>query len=351
MKMRTLLSAGFILFLIVGAGCTASPGTVDEPIDAASTQIVLPTLTATETPQTGQVPVTGHLMVPAESVPAPIKIADDVTSTEAGAPYGDSYKLNRFERPFLQDMTYVADLDISKFSLSEDQDWNYVSIRIVGSDPNNAMGIDFGAEIDLNADGFGDYIIWTQPPYTTEWSTKTVQVYQDANQDTAGTSATKSDSALDGNGYDTLVFDGSAADNSDPDLAWVRLHPDLPGLIQIAFKKSLIGPAFLLGVVSDAGLKDVSKYDYADHIIETDAGSPVKSNKHYPLGSLYTVDNTCWDAIGFQTTGYEPKLCPPILQPVSTKDKSKDGAGPASACNPPPDCGGGPYDPNTCQCQ
>ena len=357
MKTQKFLTASMVLFLAVSFACVSPTVAVDVPTKNVSTQdtptlVVLPTLTATDVTATEVVPATGHLMKPSDAVPGPIKTMDDVVSSATGAPYGDSYKLNRFERPFLQDMTYVADLDISRFSLSEDQDWNYVSIRIVGSDPNNAMGIDFGAEIDLNADGFGEYIIWTQPPYTTEWSTKTVQVYQDANHDTAGTSATQSDSDLDGNGYDTLVFDGSAADNRDPDLAWVRLNPDLPGLIQIAVKKSLVGQAFLLGVVSDAGLKDVSKYDYADHVAEADAGSPVKSNKHFPLGSLYTVDNTCWDAIGIPTTGYEPKLCPPILQPVSTKDKSDNGSGgPALACNPPPDCGGGPYDPNTCQCQ
>ena len=351
MKFHLMLTTSIVLILAVGSACTASPAVGNVSTEPASTPVILPTLTATEATQAELIPVTDNLMRPAENVPAPIKIADDVISSGASAPYGDSYKLNRFERPFLQDMTYVADMDISKFSLSQDQDWYYASIRMAGSDPNNALGIDFGVEIDLDADGFGDYMIWTHPPYTTEWSTGTVQVYQDSNHDTGGVSALQSDSAQDGNGYETLVFDGSTGENKDPDLAWVRLNPDFPGLIQIAFKKSVIGPAFLMGVVSDAGLKDMSKYDYADHIPETDAGSPVKGNKHFPLGSLYTVDNTCWDAFGISTTGYEPKLCPPILQPVSTKDKSDNGSESANACNPTPNCGGGPYDPNTCQCQ
>jgi len=356
MNIYKFLTVGLALFLAVGTACTASPGTqgastgMDESTEQPSTTVILPTLTPTDVTPTEFVQEIGHLKKPSEVVPAPIKIVDDVKSSEGNAPYGDSYKLNRFERPFLQDMSYVAAMDISKFSLSEDQDWYYVSIRLAGSVTNNAMGIDYGAEIDLNADGFGDYLVWTQPPYTTQWSTGTVEIFKDSNHDTAGTSALQADAISDGNGYDTLVFDGSRAENSDPDLAWVRLNADVPGLVQIAYKKSLTGPGFLIGVVSDAGLKDPSKYDYADHITEADAGSPVKSNKHFPLGSLFAVDNTCWEAFGIQTTGYEPKLCQPILQPVNPKQDNNDSDQP-SGCNPPPDCGGGPYDPNSCQCQ
>jgi hypothetical protein len=352
MKTQLRLITGIVLLLAVGIACAAPAGGVDVPTNEAPTALVLPTLTATDSSVTALVPMTGHLMKPVQNVPSPIKIVDDVDSSGTGqegrAPYGDSYKLNRFERPFLQDMTYVADLDIYRFSLSEDADWYYVSLRVAGSDPNNAMGINYGAEIDLDADGSGDYMIWTHPPYTTEWSTGTVQVYQDSNRDTGGPSSLQADAASDGNGYDTPVFDGSAADNTDPDLAWVRLNQDIPGLVQIAFKKTLTGPAFLVGVVSDAGLRDVSKYDYADHVTEADAGSPVKNNKYFPLKSLYAVDNTCLEAIGIATTGYEPKLCQPILQPVN-KEKSNDGD--SSACNPPPDCGGGPYNPDSCQCE
>jgi hypothetical protein len=291
-------------------------------------------------------------MKPLDAVPVPVKTVDDVISLGDGAPYGDSYPLNRFERPFLQDMTYVADLDITRFSISQDQDWYYVSLHLAGSDPNNAREIHYAAEIDLNANGAGDYLIWTRPPYTTEWSTSSVRVFQDSNGDTAGQSAIEADVNSNGNGYDSLVFDGSGTENADPDLAWVRLSPDQPGLVQIAFKQSLTGPAFLLGVVSDAGLKDVSRYDYADHIAEAEAGSPVRNNIFFPLGSLYGVDNTCLEAIGIQTTGYEPKLCQPILLPVNTKEPEPETVPtPILACNPPPDCGGGPYNPETCQCE
>jgi hypothetical protein len=115
-------------------------------------------------------------------------------------------------------------------------------------------------------------------------------------------------------------------------------------MIQFAFKKSWVGASFMFGVVADAGLKDVSMYDYMDRFIPAEAGSPVRGKEEYPLGSLYAVDNTCWEAYGFTATGYEPKICPPILQPVNKPDNQPSG------CNPPPDCGGGPYDPNSCIC-
>jgi hypothetical protein len=301
-------------------------------------------------------------MEPAETIPAPAKWIDDVESSGTGpegrAPYGDSYKLNRFERPFLEDMTYVADIDIKKFGLSEDADWYYISMQLVGQDPNNALGVDYGAEIDLNADGFGDYLLWTHPPYTARWDTGTVQIFKDSDLDSAGQSATRSDAVFDGNGYDTSVFDGSAQNNTDPDLAWVRMSEGQSMIIQMALKKSFTGPSFMLGVVSDGGLRDVSKFDYADHFTEGEAGSSVKSNQYYPLGSVYAVDNTCWEAYGIQTTGYEPKLCQPILQPVTPSPGNDDSlGGSSSSCSQPPDCNGpdeegsGNYNSDTCSCE
>jgi hypothetical protein len=335
--------------LVLGVACSLSSLASAPPAE-------LPATAAPTSPPVQTTSVPDHLMEPAESVPVPAKWIDDVESSGTGpegrAPYGDSYKLNRFERPFSRDMTYVADLDIKKFGLSEDTDWYYVSMQLIGQDPNNTVEIDYGAEIDLNADGFGDYIVWAHPPYTANWDTSMVQIFKDSNGDSAGQSATRSDAVFDGNGYDTLVFDGSAQNNADPDLAWVRMSEEQTTVIQIAFKKSLTGPKFMLGVVADGGLKDVSKFDYADHFTEADAGSSVKNNRYYPLGAVYAMDNTCWEAYGFKTTGYEPKLCQPILQPVPTSS----GGGSDSACSQPPDCNGdepgsGNYNPDTCSCE
>src|SRR6266511_3218348 len=256
------------------------------------------------------IPVTGHSMKPADTAPAPGKVTYDVKSTVTAASYGDSYKINRFERPFLKDMTYVADLDIVTFNVSEDADWYYISIGLNGKDPNNSLGINYGAEIDLDADGFGDYILWAHPPYTTQWDTKSMQVFTDSDHDSAGLSSRRSDAGHDANGYETLVFDGSDLQTADPDLAWVRMIGGQGATVQFAFKKSLTGTVFMLGVVADAGLKDISKFDYNDYFKEAEAGSSVRNNPYFPVGSLYAVDNTFWEAYGIQTPGSEPKFCP-----------------------------------------
>jgi hypothetical protein len=240
------------------------------------------------------------------------------TAAEKRAPYGDSYDINRLERPFLQDMTYVPDLDIETFSLGLDNDFYYVSIDLIGADPNNSIGIQYGVELDLNADGFGDYIVLARQPFTTDWTTNQVQVYADNNHDTAGLSGDKSDAPITTDGYDKLIYDGSSATNTDPDLAWVRINYSDDANVQFAFKRSWAGSSFMYGVIADAGLKDVGKLDFVDRFKEAEAGSPVKDKKYYPLGALYAVDNTCREVFGFKPDGYEPMICPKD-QPNPTK--------------------------------
>lgn len=269
------------------------------------------TISATAPPPTELVVIT-HIISPS-SQSASGRVVYDVDSSGTGpekrAPYGDSYDINRLERPFLKDMTYVPDLDIFSFTVSEDTDWFYVTIKLIGKDPNNSMGIDFGVELDTDHDGFGDYIIVAHPPYTTTWDTANVEIFEDRNHDTAGLSAEKSDAPLTTDGYETQIFHGGAGD-SDTDMAWVRMGGGAGDTIEFAFKKSWSGVVFLLGVLSDSGLKDVTKLDYVDRFQEAEAGSPVRDKKYYPLGALYAVDNTCQEAFGFKPTGYEPKLCP-----------------------------------------
>jgi len=253
-----------------------------------------------------------HILFPSTS-PSTGGVIYDVfskdTAPEKRAPYGDSYDINRFERPFMQDMTYVSDMDIVTFSLSDDGNWYYISIELISANPNNSIGINYGVEIDDDADGFGDTIIWAEPPYTDEWTNSNVQVFEDTNHDTGGLSGELSDAPLTTtNGYDKLVFDRGLGD--DPDLAWVRINAGSKATVQFAFKKSLAEGGFMLGVLADAYMKDVMKLDYNDRFTAEVAGSPVRSNKNYPLGELFLFDNTCREAFGFKPNGYEPQLCP-----------------------------------------
>jgi hypothetical protein len=288
--------------------------------EAASATAVVRTETATPAPETPTAAVV-HAMHPADLVATGQPVYDvesDSTAPEKRAPYGDSYDINRLERPFLQGMTYVPNLDISTFNVGEDADWFYVSISLVGSDPNDKLGINYAVELDRNHDGFGDYLIWAHPPYPPAWDTSAVQIFQDTNHDTGGLSAEKSDADLAGDGYDTQIFNGGVGD-ADPDLAWVRANSGVRALVQFAFKKSWSGSVFMLGVMADAGLKDPKKLDYVDRFTLADAGSPIRGNSSYPLKALYAVENVCREHFGFKSTGEEPQLCPSTASPATKK--------------------------------
>jgi hypothetical protein len=306
----------------VATNQTAEPvlaTTTDMPVVSASaTQADAATATVAPSP-TLELPTptitVSHSLVPSTII-KPGKFINDVvsvdTAAEKRAPYGDSYQINRFERPFMQDMTYVADLDIVSFNLAYDEKFFYVSIELVGTDPNNDLGINYGVELDTNADGFGDMIIIAHPPYNVDWSTDNVQIVQDTNRDTGGLSAEKAEAPLPGDGYDEVIFDGGRGPNdTDPDLAWVRVNAGNKATVQFAFKRSFAGPRFMYGVIADGGLKSVADMDYVDRFTEEEAGSPVKSDKYYPLKALYGVDNVCREVFGFTGTQQEPQRCSP----------------------------------------
>jgi hypothetical protein len=293
------------------SAATDAPAASIEPVTEIaeiSTETPVPTIPAA-TPTI----VISHSLVPSTSIDkAKLTINDVVsvdTAPEKRAPYGDSYKSNLFERPFMEDMAYLADIDIVSYSLAYDEKFFYVSIELVGANPNNEIGIDYGVEMDINADGFGDYIIIARPPYSVKWTTDHVQIVQDTNRDTAGLSAERSDAPLPGDGYDTVVFDGGLPDSEDPDIAWVRVNAGKEATVQFAFKRSFFGEQFMFGVLADAGIRSIEDLDYADRHTEEQAGSPEKSEKDYPLKALYGVDTVCRAAYGFVGTGDEPRRC------------------------------------------
>jgi hypothetical protein len=322
MKKSTRMLVLLVMLALLVQACNV-PGRSQsaEPAEPAPSPIVEPSTVAPPTESSS----IQHYLIPTsglDSKPYPDVVSSD-TAPEKRAPYGDSYDLNRLERPFTQDMTYIPDLDITLFSLSEDDEFYYVSIGLVGNDPNNPIGINYAVELDINRDGFGDFIIVASPPYSNDWSAQNIKVYSDTNTNTAGESATKSDAPFESDGYDELIHDLAAGVGGDPDLAWVRIDAGPLAKVQFAFKKYLAGSAFMYGVLADAGLKDVSKLDYVDHFSEREAGSPIRRNSYYPLQALYAIDNTCFQAFGFNPTGFEPKLCPEIVQPLPVVDRER----------------------------
>jgi len=355
MNRRTVGSIlpAFMIMLMAVLACTigkAAPGSQPPatpiPPTPQAVEIKISPTAAEEEPTLAPftpTPPVAHQMTPAAEAVIGQMIYDvesDVTASDKRAPYGDSYNINRLERPFRQDMTYVANLDLSTYMVGMDSDWVYVSISLVGDDPNDQLGIDYGVELDIDHDGFGDYIIWAQAPYPRDWDTAPIKIYQDTNHDTGGLSAEKSDAPLDGNGYDKAIFNGGAGD-TDPDMAWIRANNSVQGSVQFAFKRSWSGSVFMLGVLADAGWKNPGKLDYVDRIKLEDAGSPVRDNQYYPLKDLYLVDNVCREAFGFKATGYEPQLCPREEATQAPHRTPRPGITP-SACQPPPDnCAGG----------
>jgi hypothetical protein len=329
MKKNNSIIAFSLILIFVMLACNM-PGTTlnqtAEPVSVTATEemamvsasatpadLSTATMSPSPTPELPTPTITvAHALIPSTIV-KPGKLINDVvsvdTAAEKRAPYGDSYNINRFERPFMQDMTYVPDLDIVSFNLAYDEKFFYVSIQLLGTDPNNEVGIDYGVELDTNADGFGDMIIIARPPYTVNWSTDNVQIVQDTNRDTGGLSAEKSDSPLPGDGYDEVIFDGGRGANDDPDLAWVRVNAGPKATVQFAFKKTWIGDRFMYGVIADGGLRSIADLDYVDRFTEEEAGSPVKNEKFYPLKALYGVDNVCREAFGFVGTKEEPQRC------------------------------------------
>jgi hypothetical protein len=326
-KNSFIFTFSFILIFVILA-CnlpTLNQGTDPSPAPATDTPVVSVSVTpadlapATQSPSpTPDLPTPTievlHSLIPSTIV-KPGKLIQDVVSVDTAAqkraPYGDSYDINRFERPFMQDMTYVADLDIVSFNLAYDEKFFYVSIELVGTDPNNEMGINYGVELDINGDGFGDMIVIAYPPYSVDWSTDNVQIVEDTNRDTGGLSAEKAEAPLPGDGYDEVIFDGGRGEGDDPDLAWVRVNAGSKATVQFAFKKSFAGTKFMYGVIADGGVKSIADLDYVDRFTEEEAGSPVRDQQGYPLKALYGVDNVCREVFGFTGTQQEPQRCTP----------------------------------------
>ncbi len=187
----------------------------------------------------------------------------------------------------------------------------------------------YGVEIDYDADGRGDFLLWATPPFNKDWSTQNLKVYRDVNHDVGGNRPDQADGKS-GNGYDKLIFDAGVGDDSD--LAWVRIDPADENFIQFAFKQTLIpgNPAngFEAAIWADASnLKNPAKFAYNDLMPIATAGSSLKSDANYPIKELYAVDSTCYVIFG-KSLGYAPLLCPITEEKVKRPPRDKPGVPP-----------------------
>jgi hypothetical protein len=240
------------------------------------------------------------------------------TAAENRAPGGDNFSKNIYERPFTAaEMVFRPDIDINKAEVSSDNNFIYLSLYLHGTNPegNNLKG-NYGVELDTDYDGRGNYLILVSDPSGTEWKMENVTAYQDTGKKVGGAHPMSADSPSGYVGYDQTIF--SLTNLSDPDAAWGRVSPKGSSIVEVAFKRSLIGGSgqFLWSVWADDGVKDPGKYDYNDHFTLSEAGSPYK-DANYPLKSMALVDSTCREVFNFTPTGDIPGLCalPPTITP------------------------------------
>jgi len=313
-RVRFLLSLGMIAILatsgcglpIPGAGGGGAPP--DEP---AAT---LPPAQPTTPPTSTAIP---HLMTPGASSDAVANAHDNEESEifeERNVRAGDEFRINRFERPFTADtMDYLPQIDIVGMSMTQDDNWYYVQIKLVGTDPatGELSGL-YGVEFDLNADGKTEVLFLAQGPVGSDWTAEGVKMYADLNGDIGGTSS-RPDDIYSGDGYETLVYDSGQVlapdQGDDPDIGWVRGSTST-NVVEIALKKSVLKdyPTWMWNPLASAYPLDPKQFYFNDTFTQERAGSPTKG-EFYPLKELAGFDNTCRVPANFDAEGDEPMGC------------------------------------------
>lgn len=236
------------------------------------------------------------------------------TADEKRAPSGDRFTFNRFERPFnAQTMdVYYPHLDILETSVFLDETWVFTAIKVKGQSEQGNLSGKYAVELDLNLDGGGEWFVMVEAPSSTEWTVDGVEVWFDENEDVGGSSTMFTDKTPStGNGYETRVFAQGVGD--DPDLAWARVSPADPLVVQFAIKKSFLSGDESFMVNGWAGTNDLDPtlFDLSDKYTHDQAGtSLVELPIFYPIKELSELDNACRMPIGFHPTGNEPGLCP-----------------------------------------
>ena len=242
--------------------------------------------------------------------------ADDANSsslaTAKNVSAGDSFVQGLYERPFNANTMdkYFPYMDIVHIKGYMDDTWGYLEIALAGTDKNGKLPAQYAAELDTNKDGRGDYLIRASNPSTASWSNQNVQAWQDTNGDVGGAAAMDADNNPGGgDGYETLVF--NQGKGNTPNGAWVRISPNDPMTVQIAFKLSMVGSPSSFAMGAWAGAKiDPAKFDFNDRMTHTQAGDPNQGYPQvYPIKALAEIDNTCRLAIGFVPTSIVPGLC------------------------------------------
>ncbi|MBN1266455.1 MAG: hypothetical protein JXA25_13245 [Anaerolineales bacterium] len=349
-KRRVLIISLLVLGILAsacGGGTTGGAGSADavqadtdiQEVDAVSAAAVEEEPAAEDTSEGSEesesaeeIPVTGaeiqHQVFPDTFMLASLqRVIDCNTGRRAAneadpivAPECDQWDLNRYERPLDNGDGYMAAVDILTTELGQDEDWLYAQISFfkLGEDAPVLNG-SYALEIDLNLDARGDLIVLVNNPAAMEpgeWGVAGVQVWQDTNEDIGAQTAVLPDGGTAGDGFETLLFD--AGKGEDPDLAWARVNPENPNVVELSFKKSLLGGQGVFAWWSWASAEpfDLAAFDYDDT---------------YGEDGLTGLDNTCAWMFG-QAPIEMPNICHAIVVP--TAEPGRRGGG--DSCSPPP---------------
>jgi len=242
----------------------------------------------------------------------------------------DSWQINRYERPFNKESQdiFFPDLDILSGELGSDGTWFYFRMTIFDNNQISAeLDGTYAIEIDLDMDGRGDVLVLAHAPgeeAAQDWTRQGVQFWGDDNNDVGNEIPLVPDPPNSGNGYDTLAFDSGQGD--DQSLAWVRVHPGKPAILELAFKTSaiLFDPYFKWLAWTDEGVDDRAGSDYHDTFDHPVAGDPIQGQTYFPSESINELDTTCSVIWGAPQTD-DADLCvndssvpPPTLEPSTT---------------------------------
>ena len=134
----------FIIVMLLAASLACNmPGTAprnEPPVYSQPEPLVFEEPASSEVPTAVPAPIITHVNFPGTSVSLGQVVYDvesSGTAPEKRAPYGDNYDIYRIERPFMQNMDYIPDMDIVTYNVQITDEWIYVSIQLIGNEPNN----------------------------------------------------------------------------------------------------------------------------------------------------------------------------------------------------------------------
>ena len=288
------------------------PEAVSPPPTLVQPTVAPPPLATATAPFEGLVPVG----LPAQRLDQAGDVDSSPNAYLAKVTGGDIFVHGLYERPFNADPMdkYFPYLDIVNAQGFKDETWGFAAITLVNADSDGHLPGQYAVELDLDRDGRGDWLIRASNPASTEWTTQGVQAWSNTNGDIGGVSIMTADThPRGGDGFENPIFDQGQGSLTDG--AWVRVSPDDPKTVQLAFKLDMLGSpnSYALGAWAGTTV-DPSLFDYHDHMTHIQAGSPNPGYEVYPLKQMAEIDNTCRLAVGFAPTGKEPGLCLTVQQ-------------------------------------